>query len=295
MRFSIITPSFRNSDWLRLCIPSVADQQGVELEHIVQDSCSDDGTQEWLPTDKRVKAFIEKDSGMYDAVNRGWKRATGELLAYINCDEQYLPGALKEVRDFFAANPGVDVVLADSIVTDSAGDYVCHRYSLVPTYAGMWVRFPVLTSSIFLRRSVIEKAGCYFDTTWRDLGDFFWILDMVKKGIKMAVLPKFTSIFTDTGENMNLKPNAIRERAIKDKQAPAWVKAMSLPLAVHYRMRLAARGSLTQKPFEFSLYTLNSPSRRVTRRAVRPTSFWKRRPGPPPSEFLANDSAMPTQ
>lgn len=295
MRFSIITPSFRNSDWLRLCIPSVADQQGVEIEHIVQDSCSDDGTQEWLPSDTRVKAFIEKDQGMYDAVNRGFRRASGELLAYINCDEQYLPGALKMVHDFFAAHPEIDVVLADSIVTDSAGDYICHRYSLEPTYAGIWVRFPVLTSSMFIRRTVLDKAGCYFDTQWRDLGDFFWVLDMVKKGIRMAVLPCFTSIFTDTGDNMNLKPNAKRERAIKDRQAPAWVKAMSLPLAIHYRLRLAARGSLTQKPFDYSLYTLNSPSRRVIRRAVKPTSFWKRRFSPPQQAFRANDCATPTQ
>src|SRR5471032_2661468 len=76
LKFSVITPSFRNSNWLKLCIASVADQQGVEFEHIVQDSCSDDGTQDWLPRDQRVKAFIEKDQGMYDAVNRGFRRAT---------------------------------------------------------------------------------------------------------------------------------------------------------------------------------------------------------------------------
>jgi glycosyltransferase involved in cell wall biosynthesis len=103
MNFSIITPSFRNSAWLKLCIASVADQQGVELEHIVQDSCSDDGTGDWLPNDPRVKAFIEKDAGMYDAVNRGYRRATGDILAYLNCDEQYLPGALAAVKSFFEA------------------------------------------------------------------------------------------------------------------------------------------------------------------------------------------------
>ena len=80
MLLSIITPSFRNSAWLKLCIASVADQQGVQVEHIVQDSCSDDGTQEWLAQDPRVKAFIEKDSGMYDAVNRGYRRASGEIF-----------------------------------------------------------------------------------------------------------------------------------------------------------------------------------------------------------------------
>ena len=60
MQFSIVTPSFRNSQWLRLCIASVADQQGVEFEHIIQDACSDDGTRDWLPHDRRVRAFIEK-------------------------------------------------------------------------------------------------------------------------------------------------------------------------------------------------------------------------------------------
>src|SRR3954468_9321875 len=92
MKFTIVTPSFRNSEWLKLCIPSVADQ-GVAHEHIVQDAGSDDGTLEWLPQDTRVAAFVEKDRGMYDAVNRGYRRGTGDIFAYLNCDEQYLPGA----------------------------------------------------------------------------------------------------------------------------------------------------------------------------------------------------------
>src|SRR5690349_18314195 len=99
MKFSIVTPSFRNSKCLKLCIASVADQQDVEREHIIQDSCSDDGTQDWLPQDHRVRAFIEKDGGMYDAINSGYRRATGDILAYLNCDEQYLPGALQAVDE----------------------------------------------------------------------------------------------------------------------------------------------------------------------------------------------------
>src|SRR3569833_600964 len=145
MNFSIITPSFRNSNWLKLCIASVADQTGVTLEHIVQDSCADDDTENWLPNEPRVKAFIEKDTGMYDAVNRGFRRAQGDILAYLNCDEQYLPGAMKAVHDFFEANPQVDVAFADTLVIDSIGNYICHRPSLVPTKHCMWIRFPVLT------------------------------------------------------------------------------------------------------------------------------------------------------
>ena len=121
MKFSVITPSFRQSDWLRLCIASVADQRGIEIEHIVQDACSDDGTQDWLPYDTRIRAFIEKDQGMYDAVNRGYDRASGDILAYLNCDEQYLPGALADLCVFFKRNPGVEVALAGTIVTDANG------------------------------------------------------------------------------------------------------------------------------------------------------------------------------
>ena len=80
VRVSIVTPSFRGAQWLPLCIASVADQEGVAVEHIVQDSCSDDGTQEILAREPRVRAFIEKDRGMYDAVNRGLTRATGDVL-----------------------------------------------------------------------------------------------------------------------------------------------------------------------------------------------------------------------
>src|ERR1700722_12182525 len=108
MRFSVVTPSFKQSQWLKLCVASVADQ-GVEHEHIVQDAGSDDGTLDWLPHDARVKAFIERDRGMYDAVNRGLRRAQGDILSYLNCDEQYLPGALPAVEKFFADHPHVDV------------------------------------------------------------------------------------------------------------------------------------------------------------------------------------------
>ena len=141
MQFSIITPSFRNSQWLKLCIASVADQQGVELEHIVQDSCSDDGTQDWLPHDQRVKAFIEKDGGMYDAVNRGYRRATGDILAYLNCDEQYLPGALKAVHDFFESHPANRSRARRHDRHRRRGKIHLPPSSLVPHPQHIWFRF----------------------------------------------------------------------------------------------------------------------------------------------------------
>jgi glycosyltransferase involved in cell wall biosynthesis len=274
MKFSIITPSFRNSNWLKLCIASVADQQGVELEHIVQDSCSDDGTQDWLPHDRRVKAFIEKDSGMYDAINRGYRRATGDILAYLNCDEQYLPGALKTVREFFEANPKIEVVLAGSIVTDGVGKYICHRHALVPHPQHIWFRFAALTSSIFIRRRVIHERGIFFDTRWRDLGDFHWVLTLIKSKVPIVVCDSFTSVFADTGENMNLKPNAIREKNETEVMIPRWVRMLKPVWIAQHRLRRIAAGHFSLKPTIYSIYTLQSPERRVRTDVSKPTAVW---------------------
>jgi len=274
VKFSIITPSFRNSAWLKLCLASVADQAGVELEHIVQDSCSDDGTQDWLPHDPRVKAFIEKDAGMYDAVNRGYRRATGDILAYLNCDEQYLPGALAAVEKFFTANPKVEVLLAGSIVTDGTGNYLCHRHGMVPNSRHIWYRFPALTSSIFIRRRVISERGIFFDTKWRDLGDFHWVLALLQAGVLIADDPMFTSVFADTGENMNLKPNAVREMAETRALIPAWMRPLKPLWILSHRLRRLTHGHFSLKPTRYAIYTQASPDQRVTVDVPHPTPIW---------------------
>ena len=274
MKFSIITPSFRSSSWLKLCIASVADQEGVEFEHLVQDSCSDDGTQDWLPHDRRVRAFIEKDGGMYDAVNRGYRRATGDILAYLNCDEQYLPGALKTVQVFFETHPQIEVALAGTLVTDGEGKYLCHRHSLVPHPQHIWFRFPVLTSSVFIRRRVIHERGLCFDTRWRDLGDIHWVMALMKNRVPMAICNHFTSVFADTGENMNLKPNAIREKAETAALTPRWVRILKPAWIAHHRLRRLAAGHFSLKPMSYSIYTLQSPERRVAFDVLKPTAVW---------------------
>jgi glycosyltransferase involved in cell wall biosynthesis len=273
VKFSIITPSFRNSEWLKLCVASVADQ-GVELEHIVQDAGSDDGTLDWLLKDKRVTAVVEKDQGMYDAINRGWRRATGDILAYLNCDEQYLPGALKAVEDFFLAHPDVDFLAADAVIVDQQGEYICHRFALTPLKSHLWVRFSVLTCAMFVRRRVVQEMGIYFDPQWRALGDMFWIKEIAYRGVRAAVLRRFTSTFTETGENLGLAPVALREREAKEKQTPPLVKIFKPLIILHHRLRLLASGAFCVKPFDYEIHTLERPGRRARRHAARPTPRW---------------------
>jgi glycosyltransferase involved in cell wall biosynthesis len=274
VKLSVVTPSFRNSDWLKLCVASVADQAGVEVEHIVQDAQSDDGTQEWLARDRRVRAYFEKDQGMYDAVNRGWRRSKGEILAYLNCDEQYLPGALRAVEEFFRQHSETDVVFADTVVVDKQGQFICYRKSLIPWKHTTWIHNPVISSSIFLHRRVLDQHNLFFDTRWRVMGDIVWTIEMLRRELNFAVLRRFTSSFADTGENMCLKPNALQEGELVMQMAPAWIRRYRfLPLQLH-RLRALCHGIYWEKPFNYSIYTLASPDRRVDFRVSRPTAVW---------------------
>jgi len=276
MKVSVITPSFQNSEWLKLCVESVADQGQALQEHIVQDSCSTDGTADWLKKEPRVRAFFEKDQGMYDAVNRGFRRAQGEILAYLNCDEQYLPGALEKVVEFFAKHPEVDVCVADTVIVDERGSYRCHKLGLIPGKLGIWVRFPVITASFFLRASSLRSSGLYFDPRWKDYGDIFFVMALLRAGLKFGVLPQFTSVFTDTGANMNLKPNAQKERKEKEAMTPVPVRLVYPWLFFAYLFRQWIRGAFRKKAFSYEMFVQDQarPPRRTVFVASSPTAFW---------------------
>ncbi len=272
MTFSIITPSFRNSNWLKLCIASVADQR-VALEHIVQDAGSDDGTLDWLPSDPRAKAFVEKDAGMYDAVNRGLRRATGDILAYLNCDEQYLPGALQTVEKFFQSHPDVDMVFGDVVMVDTLGNYLWHRKMQPPLLHHTWTcHLSTLSCAMFFRRRVITEGQQFFDPQWRDVGDGEWIVRLLRQKIRMATLGQFTSTFTQTGANMSAGPNAQRENRRLFETAPAWAKTARPLIILHHRLRRWLGGMYHQKPFSFAIYTPTSPGQRVPHNVARPRS-----------------------
>ena len=135
---------------------------------------------------------------------------------------------------------------------------------MVPHPQGVRFRFPILTSSIFIRRKVISERGIFFDTKWRDLGDYHWILALMKSKVPMAVCEGFTSVFADTGENMNLKPNAIREKKETEQMTPTWMRPFRLFWILQHRLRRLVAGHFFLKPMSYKIYTLDSPDRRVT-------------------------------
>jgi glycosyltransferase involved in cell wall biosynthesis len=244
----------------------------LDVEHIIQDAGSDDGTLDWLLRDKRVRTFVEKDAGMYDGINRGLRRATGDILAYLNCDEQYLPGTLAAVAEFFRTNPQIDVLFGDIIFVNGQGAYIGHRKVQTPRLYHTWTcHLSTLSCATFFRRRVVFEGDQFFDPRLRASGDGEWMVRLMRRHVPMAALGRFTSVFTLTGDNMSQKPNSLREARELHATAPIWARLAKPIIIGHHRLRRLAGGMYFQQPFNFSLYTRSRPAGRELREVRQPT------------------------
>jgi glycosyltransferase involved in cell wall biosynthesis len=202
-QISVVTPSYNQLEWLRLAAASVADQEGVAVEHIVQDAGSGQEMRAWAKDKPRLRLFMEKDEGMYDAVNKGLAKTQGEICAYLNCDEQYLRGALRKVADYFGAHPEMDVLFGDAILVDEHGCPLSYRRAILPSMSHLRLAdLNTLSCATFFRRRVFE-SGHLFPSHLKIAGDQYWIFQLVKDKIPMEILQEHLSVFTFTRENLS--------------------------------------------------------------------------------------------
>jgi len=280
MDFTIITPSFGQLDHLACCIASVADQEGVEVEHIVQDG----GTkgfadfakrmaQQWPNRNGYQRIMVsEQDGGMYDAINRGLKRAKGKVRAYLNCDEQYLPGVLSMILASFQKNPSVDVVLGDVIIVGKDGEAICHRKMVKPGLAHTWTcHFGALTAGIFFREKLVNE-GLLFDTSYRVASDAEWFVRVLQSGKKVQPLRRTTSTFMESGENLGLSSAAKEERERLDASAPLYFRVLRPVWVLVHRFRRIWAGAHRSEEVSYGIYLPKQSGRKAfTAKRLRTT------------------------
>jgi glycosyltransferase involved in cell wall biosynthesis len=130
VKLSIVTPSFNGRRYLEQAGRSILTQSGdFELEWIVVDGGSTDGTVELLHTfdqDPRVRWTNENDRGQSDAINKGLGRATGDVVAWLNTDDLYTPGALDAVAEAFATNPAAQWLVGRCEIINAEGQVIRH-------------------------------------------------------------------------------------------------------------------------------------------------------------------------
>jgi glycosyltransferase involved in cell wall biosynthesis len=162
-RLTIITPSYNQAGFLQRTLDSVLDQGYENLEYIVVDGGSSDGSVEILErySDRLAWWVSERDDGQTDALNKGLARATGDIVAYINSDDYYLPGAFEAAVAAFDGNDALWAVGASRFV-DAEGN-ATEVWWPKPPPAGRiwWILGPwgVPQPSTFWRREAFERHG----------------------------------------------------------------------------------------------------------------------------------------
>ena len=174
---SIVTPCLNSGEFLEETIRSVLSQDYPNVEYIVMDGGSTDGTLAILDRYRdRLQFVSQPDRGTADAINRGFERSRGAILAWLSADDTYLPGAIRRAADCLVAEPRCAAVYGEGYWTDETGRTL-GRYPTVSPYSPAMFRqeCPICQPACFLRREPVEAVG-RLDATLHSAFDYdLWI------------------------------------------------------------------------------------------------------------------------
>ncbi len=212
---SIVTPSFNQGAFIAETIASILSQDYPHIEYLVVDGGSTDHTLDVLRSfGDRVNWVSEPDRGQSDAINKGWRRTHGEVIAWLNADDVYRPGTISKVVAFLREHPDVELVYGDCDYINEHGD-VLGRHHARPANGVDLLCSPVGIVSqpaTFLRRHVLHTVG-YLDEALHNCLDFdYWV--RVASRHRMAYLPECLAAFRvhQGSKTVRLSARASQER-----------------------------------------------------------------------------------
>jgi len=192
LKVSIITPSFNQGAFIEQTIESVLSQDYENMEYIIIDGGSTDNTLEILRRyDNRVRWVSEPDNGQSDAINKGFRLATGDIVAWMNSDDTYEPGAISAIVPLFEKNPKLGLIYGEGYIINESGERVGRFSATVPF--DLWKLIHVwdyiLQPTTFFRRDALVKCG-YLDERLN------WAMDW-DLWIRLAMEPKSEVLYID--------------------------------------------------------------------------------------------------
>jgi glycosyltransferase involved in cell wall biosynthesis len=197
VKISIVTISYNQAQFLERAICSIIEQDCNDLEYIVVDPGSTDGSRDIIERyrSKIGRIVYEPDRGPAEGLNKGFSHASGDILGFINADDTLLPGALRKVADYFESNPQVDVVCGSGFKVDAV-DRVIKR--IMPTRFSkrlfIYGAVTLFQQGVFFRRSAfVETKG--FNKDNRTCWDGELLLDMAINGRQFDVLHEDVATF----------------------------------------------------------------------------------------------------
>jgi glycosyltransferase involved in cell wall biosynthesis len=179
---TIVTPSYNQARFLEATLRSVLEQDYPNLEYLVVDGASNDGSVDIIRryADRLTWWVSEKDSGQSEAINKGLQRARGDIIGWLNSDDVYLPGAVSAAVAAFRSHPEAGIVYGDALAIDADGNSFnimrARQYSLTDLMAFKIICQP----AAFMRRSVLEQVN-YLNPDYHLLMDNLLWMCMAQK------------------------------------------------------------------------------------------------------------------
>lgn len=177
--FSVVTPSFNQGAFIEQTIRSVLEQNYPNFEHIIFDGQSTDHTVEVLKRFRHLTWKSEKDNGQSSALNKALRLARGDIIAWINSDDWYEPGAFLTVANFFARNPDKNIVMGDCRCLDANGrdlGVVVNDERGFEELRKYWKPRSIPTQpAIFFRRQLLDEVGLLDETLHYGMDFDLWL------------------------------------------------------------------------------------------------------------------------
>jgi glycosyltransferase involved in cell wall biosynthesis len=193
----VVIPSLNQARFLSGAIQSLLDQRYPQLEIIVVDGGSQDGSRELIESFSPSLAWwcSEPDAGQSAALNKGFNRATRDIMAWLNADDRLAPGALARVALYFAGNPEIDAVYGHRVLIDEE-DREIGRWILPPHSDRVlsWADF-IPQETLFWRRGLWRRTGGEIDDSFKFAMDWDLILRFRGAGARFVRLPFFLGLF----------------------------------------------------------------------------------------------------
>ena len=201
MKISIITPSYNQGRFIEDAIHSVLDQNYPDFEHIVVDNCSGDDTLDILRRYPHITWISEPDRGQSHALNKGFRLATGDILAWLNCDDFYLPGAFAAAAEALT-DPSIDGVYSDLKFCDIDGHIIKHYRSHRPArFLSLFHAF-ISSECFFFKRKVIQGIDIAEDLHY--CMDQEFAANLLYRRCRLQYLKTCFAVFRWQGANKSL-------------------------------------------------------------------------------------------
>ena len=190
-KITIVTPSYNQGVFIEKTILSVISQGYPHLEYLVCDGGSTDETVEILRKyDWQITWWCsEKDKGQTDAINKGMRRATGDIVGWLNSDDVMLPGTLWTVARFYQQHPDTDFANGYTIEIDQDGKIINFMHMVMSQFFFKRGSYNISQLGMFWRREIFDKIG-YLDESFHACMDVEWLIRVYEAGLRVRRINK---------------------------------------------------------------------------------------------------------